>query len=147
VIVAGLPAIGNFVAGLAPGPASPSPVAVPAKPEISASSALSFDTKTLIVPAGRPFELVFHNNNDGVPHNVEIANGPDLATTYFAGERITGVTDITYQVSDLAPGNYYFLCIVHPNMNGTVEAIPEAGPGGVPARPPPPASSPSATAP
>jgi plastocyanin len=147
VIVAGLPAIGNFLAGLAPGPASPSQVAVPAKPEISASSAVSFDTKTLIVPAGRPFELVFHNKNEGVPHNVEIANGPDLATTYFAGERITGVRDITYQVPVLAPGNYYFLCIVHPNMNGTVEAVPEAGAGGSPQGPPGSAPSPSATAP
>lgn len=147
LVIAGLPAIGNFFAGLAPAPAGPTAVAVPAKPEISASSAVSFDTKTLIVPAGRPFELVFHNKNDGVPHNVEIANGPDLATTYFAGERITGVADITYQVPQLAPGNYYFLCIVHPNMNGTVQALPETGPGGGPSGPPAPAPSPSASAP
>jgi hypothetical protein len=30
----------------------------------------------LVVPAGRAFDLVFNNNNDGVPHNVEIADGP-----------------------------------------------------------------------
>jgi plastocyanin len=131
-----LPSVGNFFSGLKPGGASPSAVAVPAKPEISASSAVSFDTKTLIVPAGRAFELTFHNKNAGVPHNVEIANGPDRATLYLDGEVITGVTDATYQVKALEPGNYYFLCKVHPNMNGTVQAIPETGPGGAPEGPP-----------
>jgi cytochrome c biogenesis protein CcmG/thiol:disulfide interchange protein DsbE len=33
-------------------------------------------------------------------------------------------------------GNYYFFCIVHPNMNGTVEAIPETGSGGANGAPP-----------
>src|SRR6478672_709179 len=145
LFIALLPALGQFVAGL--GPASPgaSQVAVPAQPVISASSAVSFDTNKLVVPAGRAFDLVFNNNNDGVPHNVEIADGPDKATIFFAGEQITGEKSITYQVNNLEAGNYYFFCIVHPNMNGTVEAIPETGSGGANGAPPPAPSSSAAT--
>ncbi len=100
----------------------------PAVPQISASTAVSFDTKLLIVPAGRPFELVFNNNQAGVPHNVDIADSAARNTLYFDGEMITGVATITYQVPALDPGDYYFLCRIHPNMNGTVRAILEAGP-------------------
>src|SRR3954469_7481102 len=147
LFVAGLPAIGQFIAGLAPAAPDESAVAVPAQPEISASSAVSFDTNKLVVPAGRAFNLVFHNNNDGVPHNVEIADGPDKTTILFSGEKITGVADVTYQVNNLQAGNYYFFCVVHPNMNGTVEAVPESGPGGVPEGPPLPAPTSSASTP
>lgn len=147
LFVAGLPAIGQFLAGLAPAPPGATPVAVPAQPEISASSAVSFDTNKLIVPAGRAFNLVFHNKQDGVPHNVEIADGPDKTTIFFAGEKVTGVADITYQVNNLQAGNYYFFCIVHPNMNGTVEAIPESGSAGGTSGPSAPAPLPSASTP
>jgi len=147
LLVTALPAIGGFLAGLAPPPPGETAVAVPAQPEISASSAVSFDTNTLIVPAGRAFQLVFHNNQDGVPHNVEIADGPDKTTIYFSGAQITGVDSITYQVPNLEAKNYFFFCIVHTNMNGTVEAIPEAGPGGGPNGPPPPGASPTAATP
>jgi hypothetical protein len=147
LIITGLPAIGQFLAGLAPPPPGETPVAVPAQPEISASTAVSFDTTTLVVPAGRAFQLVFHNNQDGVPHNVEIADGPDKTTIYFSGQQITGVDSITYQVPNLEAKNYFFFCVVHQNMNGTVQAIPEAGPGGGPEGPPTPGASPSAATP
>jgi plastocyanin len=136
-IFAGVIALGLFVTlapvGLAwlnsftPAEASPTPVAVPEVPEISASNAVSFDISTLVVPAARPFDLVFQNNDDGVPHNVEIAESAARATKFLEGEVITGVASITYQVPELAEGNYYFLCSVHPNMNGTVQAMPETG--------------------
>jgi hypothetical protein len=78
------------------------------------------------VPAGRPFELVFNNNDASVPHNVQI-DASDKSSTVFDGEVITGVASATYNVPALQPGNYYFLCKVHPTMNGTVKAVPEAG--------------------
>src|SRR5262249_14297560 len=46
----------GYLNSFTPAAATPTPIAVPAVPEISASSAVSFDTKTLIVPAGRPFD-------------------------------------------------------------------------------------------
>ena len=118
----------GFLNSLTPPEATPTPIAVPAMPEIAASSATSFETKTLIVPADRPFELVFNNKQAGVPHNVDIGDCASAPTTYLHGEVITGVADITYSVAAIPAGTYYFQCEVHPNMNGTVQALPEAGP-------------------
>jgi plastocyanin len=118
----------GFLNSLTPPEATPTPVAVPAVPEIAASTAISFETKLLIVPAGRPFDLVFHNNQAGVPHNVDIGDSAAAPTTYLHGERITGVESVTYHVTAIPPGTYYFQCEVHPNMNGTVQAMSEAGP-------------------
>ena len=38
---------------------------------------------------------------------------------------MTGVTTVSYNVPALEPGTYYFLCKVHPNMNGTLTAVTE----------------------
>ncbi len=124
----------NYLNTLTPASAGPTAAAVPEVPEISASTALSYETSTLIVPAGREFDLVFHNNQEGVPHNVRIDDSPAGAVIIFDGEEITGVADITYQVPAIDEGDYYFLCRVHPNMNGTLQARPETG-GAPPAGP------------
>ena len=117
----------SWLNSLTPPAASPTPVAVPAVPEISASSAVSFDTKLLIVPAGRPFDLVFNNKNAGVPHNVKIGDSAAMATVLFDGEVVTGPTQVTYHVPAIAAGDYYFECKIHVNMNGTLRAVPESG--------------------
>jgi plastocyanin len=139
----------SWLNSLTPAEATPTAVAVPAVPEIAANNAVSFDRTTLIVPAGRPFELVFHNNDPGVPHNVEIAESEARVTKYLDGEIITGPATITYQVPALEQGDYYFLCAIHPNMKGTVSALPETGPpppaGGIGGETPAPqASTPAA---
>jgi hypothetical protein len=108
-----------------PPPGEETPPAVPAEPEIVARSAVSFETDLLVVPCCRDFELIFRNEHAGVPHDVVISDGPERATDYFDGELITGVETITYQVPALDEGDYYFLCSIHPNMNGTVQARPE----------------------
>ncbi len=127
----------GWLNSLTPATAGPSQVVVPAVPQIAANDAISFDTRTLIVPAARPFELVFNNNDEAVPHNVEIADSSARATKYLEGEIINGVASITYQVPELAVGSYYFLCAIHPNMNGTVQAMAETGPPGGPGAPGP----------
>ena len=124
----------GFLNGLTPPSAGPTSVAVPKVPEISASSVVSFDTGTLVVPAGRPFELVFDNKQSGVPHNVKITDTPDQANVIFNGDHLTGPGEITYHVPTIPAGDHYFLCEIHPNMNGTLQARPETGgpPGGAP---------------
>jgi hypothetical protein len=117
----------GFLNSLTPPEATPTPVAVPAVPEITASSVVSFETSLLIVPADRPFDLVFHNNQAGVPHNVDIGDSASAPTTYLNGEVINGVASITYNVPAMPVGTYYFQCEVHLNMNGTVQAMPESG--------------------
>src|SRR5262249_13892455 len=118
----------GYLNSFTPAASTPTPIAVPAVPEISASSAVSFDTKTLIVPAGRPFDLTFDNKNAGVPHNVRIADSSAQTTILFDGDPITGPAQATYHVPALQAGTYYFECKIHPNMNGTVQAIAESGP-------------------
>lgn len=127
-LVAMAPLAFAWLDGLRPSEPGATEVPVPAVPEISASSAVSFNTTSLVVPAGRPFELVFHNQQEGVPHDVFITDSPARATVYFDGKDVTGPADITYQVPALDEGDYYFLCSIHPNMNGTVQARPEQGP-------------------
>jgi hypothetical protein len=121
-----------FLGNLAPGPAEPTPVAVPEQPEIFAFNSMSFDRQELIVPAARDFELVFHNEEANVPHNVDIADSSARTTLYLEGEIFNGVETMVYQVPALEEGDYYFLCRVHPNMNGTVRALPESGDPGTP---------------
>ena len=118
--------------GLTPAKASPTPVAVPAEPKLEAQG-VKFLSSTLVVPAGRPFNLIFNNNDAGVPHNVQI-DSSDKSQTFFDGQIVTGVTTVSYNVPALQPGTYYFLCKVHPTMNGTLTAVTEPGaPGGAPA--------------
>lgn len=127
VLIALAPLGLQWLGGLAPPPpgeATPAPV--PDVPEITARTAVSFETDILVVPCCRDFELVFYNEHDGGFHNVEITAGVG-GETLFEGERITGPDEITYQVPELAEDDYYFLCTVHPNMNGTVQARPEEG--------------------
>jgi plastocyanin len=120
-----------WLGSLAPGPAQPTPVVVPERPEIAAFNSTSFDRRELIVPAGRDFVLVFHNAEVGVPHNVDIADDSARNTLYFEGEIFNGDETVEYNVPALDEGDYYFFCRVHPNMNGTVLARPETGsPGG-----------------
>lgn len=121
-----------FLGNLAPGQAEPTPVAVPEQPEIFAFNSMSFDRQELIVPAARDFELVFHNEEANVPHNVDIADSSARTTLYLEGEIFNGVETMVYQVPALEEGDYYFLCRVHPNMNGTVRALPESGDPGTP---------------
>lgn len=81
---------------------------------------IAFDKAELSAPADEPFQIVFANNDAGVPHNVEIK---DVAgTSLFKGEIFSGVETRTYDVPALAAGSYPFVCTVHPNMAGTLAA-------------------------
>lgn len=142
VLVTLVPVGIGWVNGLAPAGPSATALAVPDKPEITARTAASFETTTLLVPCCQPFELVFHNEQAGVPHSVKIGDSAALTNVLFDGDEISGVADITYQVPQLAQGDYYFLCRVHPNMNGTLQARPGSGPPGPGSGPPGPGSGP-----
>ena len=82
----------------------------------------AFDRASLTVPVGTRFDLKFDNEDDGVPHNVAIYVDPSAEGSLFVGETITGPSSATYDVPALDPGEYFFRCDVHPQMNGTLEA-------------------------
>ena len=88
--------------------------------EISASSSSAFDQTAVTAPADQAFTIHFANDENGVPHNVDVqdASGASLAR----GEVITGPAEADYDVPALAAGDYKFACSVHPNMTGTLTA-------------------------
>lgn len=97
-------------------PASPTPQ-VEADVTISSGS-MSFDAATLTVPAGRPFTLLYVNRTP-MPHNVAIYTDSSAGQKHFVGE-VIGEGSITYEVSAMAAGEYFFRCDLHPEMAGTV---------------------------
>ena len=81
---------------------------------------LAFDTTSISLPAGEPSTITFDNRDAGVQHNIAIATDSSLATQLFSGELVAGPGTIEYEIPPLEAGAYYFLCLVHPTMNGTV---------------------------
>lgn len=81
---------------------------------------IKFDLAEFSVPADTPFQIVFDNQDAGIPHNVAIYQGQAGGPTLFKGEIFNGVRTVTYEVPGLPAGNHYFQCDVHPTMNGAV---------------------------
>jgi plastocyanin len=92
---------------------------------------IAFDPTNLSVPAAEPFTIAFDNRDGGVQHNVAIFDNEDHSgTALFEGELVTGVATADYRVDPLDAGTYFFLCQVHPNMTGQIDAVQGGGGGG-----------------
>ena len=80
---------------------------------------LQFDANVIEAPAGEEFTITF-TNLESQPHNVAVdteEGGDEIVT----GEVITGPdATTTITVPALDPGEYFFVCDVHPDMNGTI---------------------------
>jgi len=112
----------------APGTPAPSGEATPAPSggggaavvlKISAQG-IAYDTASLEAPANTPFQIVFTNNDAGIPHNVSIHRDSPTGAEVWQGEIFSGVDTRTYDVPALPAGTYGFVCTVHPNMTGTL---------------------------
>ena len=117
----------SVVPSVAPSVAPSTAASAPASPASSAAASvelsaqnIAFDKTALSVPAGAAFQLVFHNNDAGIPHNVEIKDG--TGAKVFDGAIFSGVDSRTYDVPSLPAGTYKFACTVHPNMVGELTA-------------------------
>lgn len=88
---------------------------------ICAANDQAFDTASLTAPAGERIDLVFENEDDGVPHNVAIYTDESATESVFVGEQVVGPVTVAYEVPALDPDSYYFRCDVHPIMDGTLE--------------------------
>ena len=116
LIVVSLAACGSTALGFDSPPASLDP----ASPRVAAEN-VAFDRETLEVPAGRPFVLVFENR-EGVQHNVSIYADAALQQRRFEGVLFGGPATRWYPIPALEAGTYVFVCDLHPNMRGLVEA-------------------------
>jgi plastocyanin len=104
--------------------APPEPACSPGGTTVEITArAVAFDKDCLAAPADTAFSLAFDNQDPGVPHNVEIFRTPAaserLGGAKDAGDFITGPDQVTYQVSALPAGTYFFRCDLHPaQMHG-----------------------------
>lgn len=78
---------------------------------------LNFDAPCISVAADTAFSVRLVNK-DSSPHNVAIYDTPDKVNEYLRGAIIDRSDTIDYAVDPLPVGEYYFLCTVHPVMNG-----------------------------
>jgi plastocyanin len=82
---------------------------------------IAFDTKAIDVPAGQPFAILLRNDDPvGVPHDIDIRDGGGAVlqdTPHTEG----GQSQL-YEYTPLEPGQYVFICSVHPlpAMTGTL---------------------------
>ena len=109
-----------------PAPASGAPSAAPSGDTGAAvvlrisAQGIAYDTNALEAPANTPFQIVFTNNDAGIPHNVAIHRDAPTGPEVWQGEIFSGVDTRTYDVPALPAGTYGFVCTVHPNMTGTL---------------------------
>jgi len=96
--------------------AGPSASASAAVVDISAVN-IAFEQTAVTAPADVPFTIHF-NNKEAVPHNVAIKDVG--GAQQFNGDLVTGPAEVDYAVPALQAGAYTFVCIVHPNMTGTL---------------------------
>jgi plastocyanin len=81
-------------------------------------------------PAGEAFTIEFDNQDDGVPHNVQVFGGPEpTGEPVVNPPTITGIDQTTYDVPALDAGEYAFNCVVHPTMTGSIQAGEGGGTG------------------
>jgi plastocyanin len=78
-----------------------------------------FAEDCLAAPVGEPFTVAF-DNQDSLPHNLGIYAAEGGERLFMPPETPNGGESVTYQVEAIPdPGQYYFQCDLHPNMNGT----------------------------
>ena len=79
---------------------------------------LAFDASVIQAPAGAAFTISF-TNNDSAPHNVSVyteEGGDQIATSDPINEGETLEVEVPAQDA----GEYFFVCDIHPDMNGTI---------------------------
>ncbi len=85
--------------------------------ELSAAD-LAFDANVIQAPAGEAFTISF-TNNDSAPHNVSVYT-EEGGEVIVEGEVIDPGASTEVQVEALDAGEYFFVCDIHPDMNGSV---------------------------
>jgi plastocyanin len=84
------------------------------------SKDLKFSTEVLVAPAGKPFQIVY-DNQEAAPHTVAIYTDQSASTQIFVEDPFGGPKEVVYDVPAIAAGSYFFRCDIHPDMKGTLE--------------------------
>jgi plastocyanin len=83
--------------------------------EVTAEN-MAFSTDTITAPAGEDFTISY-TNNDTVPHKLSVYT-EEGGEVIVQGEIMNQGESEEIDVSALEPGTYYFMCDLHPDMNG-----------------------------
>jgi plastocyanin len=84
---------------------------------------LEFDAPCMVAIAGEAFTIHFENR-ENVPHDVAVYTDSSKENEIMRGDIITGPDkSIDYDVPAQDAGTYYFVCTVHPAMNGALYVV------------------------
>jgi plastocyanin len=84
---------------------------------------IAFDTDCLVAPASDKFTIHFDNQDDGIPHNIDVfteQGGESINST----DLTPGPVEETLNMDPLDVGTYYFQCDAHPTtMFGALAVV------------------------
>lgn len=98
------------------------PVAADAQEFTIVGENIQFDIDEIVAEPDRQIKIVFDNRDNAIPHNWALYESDEAAankTGLIAGSPIEAgplVQEIVFDAP--APGTYFFICEVHPNMTG-----------------------------
>lgn len=96
------------------------PASAPNSPLLLVASNILFDKRQLSTPAGA-VTIDVDNQDAGVPHNVHVFSGTDATGTSLGATALEAGPIRQSLKLDLAKGQYFFVCDVHPTtMTGTI---------------------------
>jgi plastocyanin len=82
---------------------------------------VAFDAPCMVANAGEAFTIHLVNN-DMLPHDVAVYREEAMTNEIARGEPVEQ-GEMDYPVEAQDAGEYYFLCTIHPEMNGTLYVV------------------------
>lgn len=115
-----------------PAPAATAVAEPPSTTLSIVAAGIAWNKTLLSAVANEPLTLTLDNQDEAVAHNIHFQQGPEPGgETVFASELQTGPLVETLNFGPLEAGEYYYLCDVHPAMEGVLTAyLPGEGPPG-----------------